>query len=104
MSTSEPVPIDAQIACIEREIGFRERLYPRWVKSLKLTQAAADEELARMTAVLKTLNRIRMAQDHHVPNAGRDPARRRGPGVLPGGSSPSFVEVGGPAAQAGGGQ
>lgn len=69
MPASEPVPIDAQIACIEREIGFRERLYPRWVKSLKLTQAAADEELARMGAVLKTLNLIRMGQDHHVPNA-----------------------------------
>lgn len=65
----EPVPIDEQIACVERELGFRQRLYPRWVKSLKLTQAAADEELARMSAVLKTLQRIRMGQDHHVPNA-----------------------------------
>lgn len=53
------VLIDDQIACITREIGFRERLYPRWVEQKKLTQAAADAELERMRAVLSTLQGIK---------------------------------------------
>ena len=59
------ITIEEQIACIERELGMRVKLYPRWVKSGKLTQAAADEELARMRAVLLTLQRL----DHQVPGA-----------------------------------
>lgn len=41
------------VACVEREIGFREKVYPRWVNSAppKLTQAVADLELGRMRAV-----------------------------------------------------
>ena len=49
------VSLSEQIACVIREIGFRERFYPRWVLQGKLTQAAADTELARMRAVLETL-------------------------------------------------
>ncbi len=63
------VPIDAQIACIERELGFRERLYPRWVKTAKMTQEIADAEISRMRAVLLTLQRVQRGQDHHVPDA-----------------------------------
>lgn len=46
-----------QIECVEREIGMREKVYPRWVRAIpqKLTQAKADQELARMRAVLATL-------------------------------------------------
>lgn len=53
------VPFEEQIACIEREIGFRERLYPRWIKSGKINQAAADTELARIRAVLLSLQAMR---------------------------------------------
>lgn len=49
------VSLEDQLACVEREIGFRERTYPRHVKLGKLTQAAADLELARMRAVRETL-------------------------------------------------
>lgn len=63
------VPIEAQIACIERELGFREKLYPRWVKSAKLTQENADVELERMRAVLASLRRIQQGHDHAVPDA-----------------------------------
>jgi hypothetical protein len=63
------VPIDAQIACIERELGFREKLYPRWVKTAKLTQENADTELSRMRAVLLTLQRVQRGQEQHVPGA-----------------------------------
>ena len=63
------ITIEEQIACIERVLGMRVKLYPRWVKSGKLTQAAADEELARMRAVLLTLQRVQQGLDHQVPGA-----------------------------------
>ena len=44
-----------QIACVERELKFRRRLYPHWVATRKMEQAEADTELARMEAVLVTL-------------------------------------------------
>lgn len=49
------VPLADQIACIEREIGYRLRVYPRRVEDKKMTQQLADRELDRMRAVLATL-------------------------------------------------
>ena len=40
MGDVTPISIGEQLACIEREIGFRVKCYPRWVKQGKLTQAA----------------------------------------------------------------
>ncbi len=48
-----------QIKCIEREIGMRERVYPRWIESKKMTQQKADEEIRIMRGVLKTLNLVK---------------------------------------------
>ena len=45
------ITLDQMIACVEREIGMRERVYPRWVEQKKLLQTTADQELARMRAV-----------------------------------------------------
>lgn len=63
------ITIEEQIACVERELGMRVKSYPRWVKGGKLIQAAADEELARMRAVLLTLQRVQQGLDHQVPGA-----------------------------------
>lgn len=49
------ISISDQIDAVKREIGLRKRLYPRWVLDRKMTQAAADRELANMEAVLATL-------------------------------------------------
>lgn len=49
------VSLAEQIACVERELRFRARVYPRWVAGRKLLQATADLEMARMRAVLETL-------------------------------------------------
>ena len=56
-----PISIEDQILCVDREIGIRERVYQRWVKLGKLTQAAADLELQRMRAVRLTLFNARPA-------------------------------------------
>ena len=45
------ISLEEMIACVEREIGMRERVYPRWVEQKKLIQATADQDLARMRAV-----------------------------------------------------
>lgn len=44
-----------QILSAEREIRFRERVYPRLVEQGKMTQEKADRELACMRAIAQTL-------------------------------------------------
>ena len=34
-----------KIACVRREIGMRERVYPRWVQQGRLTQAKANRAI-----------------------------------------------------------
>lgn len=53
------IPIAELLACVDRELGFRAKVYPRWVKppAPKLTQEAADLEMARMRAVRSRLVR-----------------------------------------------
>lgn len=52
--------IAEQIACVERELGMRHRVYKRWVVQGKLTQSAADIEISRMEAVRDTLKRAQI--------------------------------------------
>jgi len=47
--------IDEQIECVKREISLRGRVYPRWVEQGRMKQEAADRELNRIKAVLRTL-------------------------------------------------
>jgi len=53
------ISIDEQIACVKRELAFRRRVYPKWVDSGRMAQDQADKELARMTAVLATLEGLK---------------------------------------------
>jgi hypothetical protein len=46
-----PPATEQLVACIDRELSFRARVYPRWVAAKKLSQAAADEQVALMQAV-----------------------------------------------------
>lgn len=50
--------LQEQIACVKREIAFRERVYPRWVVDRKMSQNRADTELGCMRAVLESLQRM----------------------------------------------
>ena len=40
--TDNAITIEQMISCIEREIGMRERVYPRWVDQKKMLQTTAD--------------------------------------------------------------
>lgn len=65
MTTSSNPPsvsIEQQIACVRREIGFREHVYARRVSDGKMTQKLADRELAAMRAVLATLETMPKTQ------------------------------------------
>jgi hypothetical protein len=53
------VTLERQIACVEREIRMRLKVYARWVDQKKLTQATADKELREMRAVLDTLQSLK---------------------------------------------
>lgn len=62
------VPIDEQIACVEREIRMREQVYPRWVQAKKLTQATSDKQIAGMKAVLETLQQVKASTPPAQPD------------------------------------
>ncbi len=49
------IALEDQIKCVRREIAMRERVYPRWVDSGKMTPVAMARELDTMRAVLITL-------------------------------------------------
>lgn len=42
-----------KIACLERELGFRRRLYPSWVEKQKMKPEEAAREVALMQAILE---------------------------------------------------
>ena len=49
-----------QVACVDRELGFRLKVYPRWVAARpkpKMTAEAMNREISRMRAVRSTLVR-----------------------------------------------
>lgn len=49
------VPIDEQIVCINRELGLRQKVYPKLIASGKMTESQARYELAAMDSVRETL-------------------------------------------------
>ncbi len=50
-----PPGLQEQIACVERELKMRGRVYPRRVQMGAMTSDQADHEIQIMQAVLRTL-------------------------------------------------
>ncbi|MBX9697889.1 MAG: hypothetical protein K2X74_00575 [Acetobacteraceae bacterium] len=83
------VSLARQIACIERELRMRRQVYPRRVADARMTQRAADDEIAAMEAALATLREVddlrssvvafgapwavQWARDHGLPDRHIDP-------------------------------
>jgi hypothetical protein len=57
------ISINQQIEEVQRELGQRERVYPRLVASGKLKASHADYQVQRMQAVLKTLQWVQANRD-----------------------------------------
>lgn len=58
MSAAPKIPIGEQIACVERELRQRDRVYARLVADGRMTPNKARQEKAAMQAVLETLQEI----------------------------------------------
>jgi hypothetical protein len=52
------VSLQEQITAVRREIAMRERVYPKWVVTGRMSQMKADTEIAAMRAVADTLASI----------------------------------------------
>lgn len=59
---TELVPLSDQVDCVRREIAQRRRVYPRLIERGKMTQVAADREIARMEAVLASIEKLRQGE------------------------------------------
>ena len=53
-----PPSIPDQIAELERELGLRQRVYPRWVREGKLREGVAEERMRRLEAARDSLVRL----------------------------------------------
>lgn len=62
MSDLLPITLEDQLACVEREIELRRRVYLNLIGKRQMTAKRADWEIACMEAVLKTLQRCKRAQ------------------------------------------
>lgn len=62
---NQHIPLTDQIACVEREIAMREKVYPRRVAANRMTQQTADLQLRQMDAVLATLRHLNMDRDRY---------------------------------------
>lgn len=49
------VTLDQMVACVDREIKMRDKVYPRWVEQKKMLASTMMMELARMRAVRERL-------------------------------------------------
>jgi uncharacterized membrane protein len=52
-----PPTLDELVACAEREVRFREYVYPRRVAAKRMTQEKAEKEIALMLAIVEELRR-----------------------------------------------
>lgn len=62
----------AQIACVERELRLRHKVYPRLVAQGKMTPPQAQHELLTMASVLRTLRDLD-PQQQELPYAAPRP-------------------------------
>lgn len=55
MWANEGMPVADLLSSVRREISFRKRLYPRWIREKKMQPYVADLELRRIIAVRERL-------------------------------------------------
>ena len=57
------IPLAEQIAEVKREVAMRQRVYAKQVSAGTLKQEVADRQIARMMAVLATVERVKRLDD-----------------------------------------
>jgi hypothetical protein len=68
------ITVDQMLAEVRRELGMRRAVYPKFIARDKLTQAQADERIARLDAVRELLEAIREQE--------REKEAQRAPGLF----------------------
>lgn len=59
---SVEIPLAEQIDGMQRELALRQRVYPGRVSARQMTQTASDAGIARIKAILKSLESLRTQQ------------------------------------------
>lgn len=49
---------EAKRHCIERELSYRRRVYPRWIGEKKISQKFADEQIRIMEEIAEDLRKM----------------------------------------------
>ena len=62
-----PVPLEHQLAEVDREIKVRQRVYARWVQTGKMKPDVASEQRERLEAVRDTLLGLLADREAKVP-------------------------------------
>lgn len=60
---ADTIPLDMQIAEVERELALRDRVYPQMVASGKMSEEEAATHRGRMQGVLNTLLWLQKNED-----------------------------------------
>lgn len=60
-------PLNEQIACVKREIGMRERVYPGRIERGAMKSEQAEREIATMRDVLETLEQLQRDRMPELP-------------------------------------
>lgn len=66
------VSLEQQIACVERELGLRRKVYPVWIEKKKMKEDKATYEIDAMEAVLNTLNDLAIHKSSSPRTEGRE--------------------------------
>lgn len=48
-----------KLACLERELRYRRRVYPRWILEGRMTTASAEHECSVLQAIIDDYRRLR---------------------------------------------
>jgi hypothetical protein len=67
-----------KLACAQRELAFRQRVYPRWIEQGRYTEVKAALEIAMMEAVVEVIGSSPMPSGERGGFCGRRQANETG--------------------------
>lgn len=75
------VTLKNQLACAQRELAKRERMYPKWIREGRLNPHVAEHEIAAMAHICQTLEKlvgleettVQMKADYRAKHPEHDP-------------------------------
>ncbi len=62
MAKNPETKYDAAVKSVGREVGMRKNVYPKWVRSGRMTQEQADQEQAAMEEAYGFLRELQVAE------------------------------------------